>query len=103
MQAVSQARTMATRLVNRSVVAARGRTSIRLEPELWDALLEDLSAQAGPAGRDRPAGGTAKRVGRADERRPGFCNPVFPGCRDRGGAMRMPNAARRLRTAARSR
>ena len=32
---------MATsRLVNRNVVAERGRTSMRLEPELWDALIE---------------------------------------------------------------
>lgn len=30
----------ASRLINRNVVAARGRTSMRLEPELWDALLE---------------------------------------------------------------
>lgn len=29
-----------SRLVNRNVVAARGRTSMRLEPELWDALTE---------------------------------------------------------------
>jgi predicted DNA-binding ribbon-helix-helix protein len=29
-----------SRLVNRNVVAARGRTSMRLEPELWEALLE---------------------------------------------------------------
>ena len=29
-----------TRLVNRNFVADRGRTSMRLEPELWDALLE---------------------------------------------------------------
>jgi len=29
-----------SRLVNRNVVAGRGRTSMRLEPELWDALLE---------------------------------------------------------------
>ena len=29
-----------SRLVNRNVVAQRGRTSMRLEPELWDALLE---------------------------------------------------------------
>jgi len=27
-----------SRLVNRNVVAGRGRTSMRLEPELWDAL-----------------------------------------------------------------
>jgi predicted DNA-binding ribbon-helix-helix protein len=29
-----------SRLVNRNVVAGRGRTSMRLEPELWDALAE---------------------------------------------------------------
>ncbi len=29
-----------SRLVNRNVVAERGRTSMRLEPELWDALNE---------------------------------------------------------------
>ena len=29
-----------SRLVNRNVVAVRGRTSMRLEPELWDALAE---------------------------------------------------------------
>jgi predicted DNA-binding ribbon-helix-helix protein len=29
-----------SRLVNRNVVAERGRTTMRLEPELWDALLE---------------------------------------------------------------
>jgi predicted DNA-binding ribbon-helix-helix protein len=27
-------------LVNRNIVAGRGRTSMRLEPELWDALVE---------------------------------------------------------------
>jgi len=29
-----------SRLVNRNVVAGSGRTSMRLEPELWDALVE---------------------------------------------------------------
>ena len=29
-----------SRLVNRNVVAERGRTSMRLEPELWDLLSE---------------------------------------------------------------
>ena len=29
-----------SRLINRNVVAVRGRTSMRLEPELWDALQE---------------------------------------------------------------
>jgi predicted DNA-binding ribbon-helix-helix protein len=29
-----------SRLVNRNVVAGRGRTSMRLEPELWEALGE---------------------------------------------------------------
>jgi len=37
---------MASRLVNRNVVAGRGRTSMRLEPELWDALLEICSREA---------------------------------------------------------
>jgi predicted DNA-binding ribbon-helix-helix protein len=30
----------ASRLVNRNFVTSTGRTSMRLEPELWDALLE---------------------------------------------------------------
>ena len=30
----------ASRLINRNVVAQRGRTSMRLEPELWEALME---------------------------------------------------------------
>jgi len=29
-----------SRLINRNVIAERGRTSMRLEPELWDALTE---------------------------------------------------------------
>ena len=29
-----------SRLINRNVVAGRGRTSMRLEPEMWDALGE---------------------------------------------------------------
>lgn len=29
-----------TRLLTRNIVTARGRTSMRLEPELWDALRE---------------------------------------------------------------
>lgn len=29
-----------SRLVNRNVIAERGRTSIRFEPELWDSLQE---------------------------------------------------------------
>lgn len=31
---------MPSRLVNRNVTASQGRTSMRLEPELWDALQE---------------------------------------------------------------
>ncbi len=31
---------MSSRLVNRNVTASRGRTSMRLEPELWEALQE---------------------------------------------------------------
>jgi predicted DNA-binding ribbon-helix-helix protein len=29
-----------SRLINRNIVAGRGRTSMRLEPEIWDALAE---------------------------------------------------------------
>ena len=35
-----------SRLVNRNVVAERGRTSMRLEPELWEALLEICEREA---------------------------------------------------------
>ncbi len=41
---------MASRLVNRNVVAGRGRTSMRLEPELWDALYEICQRQQTPIG-----------------------------------------------------
>ena len=34
-----------SRLVNRNVIAGRGRTSMRLEPELWDALHEICGRQ----------------------------------------------------------
>jgi predicted DNA-binding ribbon-helix-helix protein len=35
-----------SRLVNRNVVAERGRTSMRLEPELWDMLTEICDREA---------------------------------------------------------
>jgi len=35
-----------SRLINRNVVAGRGRTSMRLEPELWDALSEICDREA---------------------------------------------------------
>ena len=35
-----------SRLVNRNVTALRGRTSMRLEPELWDAL-EEIALREG--------------------------------------------------------
>lgn len=41
---------MASRLVNRNVVAERGRTSMRLEPELWDALHEICQREQVPVG-----------------------------------------------------
>lgn len=41
---------MASRLVNRNVVAGRGRTSMRLEPELWDALREICQREQVPVG-----------------------------------------------------
>ena len=31
---------MQSRLINRNIIAARGRSSMRLEPEIWDALQE---------------------------------------------------------------
>jgi predicted DNA-binding ribbon-helix-helix protein len=37
-----------SRLVNRNVIAGRGRTSMRLEPEMWDALAE-ICAREGVA------------------------------------------------------
>jgi predicted DNA-binding ribbon-helix-helix protein len=37
-------------LVNRNVVAERGRTSMRLEPELWDALHEICQREQAPIG-----------------------------------------------------
>ncbi len=39
-----------SRLVNRNVVAARGRTSMRLEPEMWDALGEICRREGVPLG-----------------------------------------------------
>jgi predicted DNA-binding ribbon-helix-helix protein len=32
--------TINSRLINRNIVAASGRSSMRLEPEIWDALFE---------------------------------------------------------------
>jgi predicted DNA-binding ribbon-helix-helix protein len=32
--------TMQSRLINRNIIAARGRSSMRLEPEIWEALQE---------------------------------------------------------------
>ena len=39
-----------SRLVNRNVTAARGRTSMRLEPEIWDALGEICRRERVPLG-----------------------------------------------------
>jgi predicted DNA-binding ribbon-helix-helix protein len=41
----------ASRLVNRNVIAGGVRTSMRLEPELWDALREIGEREKQPAGR----------------------------------------------------
>jgi predicted DNA-binding ribbon-helix-helix protein len=58
-----------SRLVNRNVVAERGRTSMRLEPELWEALLEicdregqDMSALVRKVEQSRHAGGRTSAV-----------------------------------------
>jgi predicted DNA-binding ribbon-helix-helix protein len=58
-----------SRLVNRNVVAGTGRTSMRLEPELWDALLEicqreekDLHSVIKGVDATRHAGGRTSAV-----------------------------------------
>lgn len=56
-----------SRLINRNVVARRGRTSMRLEPELWQALVEigererrDVSSLVRKAeGEENPGGRTS--------------------------------------------
>jgi predicted DNA-binding ribbon-helix-helix protein len=58
-----------SRLVNRNVVAERGRTSMRLEPELWEALLEiceregqDMSSLVRKVEQNGHAGGRTSAV-----------------------------------------
>lgn len=58
-----------SRLVNRNVVAETGRTSMRLEPELWDALLEiceregqDMSSLVRNVEQAAPPGGRTSAV-----------------------------------------
>ena len=58
-----------SRLVNRNVVAERGRTSMRLEPELWDALNEICLRERIDPGEfvrrveaERPRGGRTSAV-----------------------------------------
>lgn len=58
-----------SRLVNRNVFAERGRTSMRLEPELWDALAEicdregkDISALVRGLEREGHAGGRTSAI-----------------------------------------
>ena len=58
-----------SRLVNRNVVAERGRTSLRLEPELWDMLSEicereghDISALVRQIEASGHAGGRTSAV-----------------------------------------
>ncbi|MGC8477972.1 MAG: ribbon-helix-helix domain-containing protein [Acetobacteraceae bacterium] len=59
----------ASRLVNRNVIAGSGRTSMRLEPELWDALIEicrregrDVHALIREVDAQRAAGGRTSAV-----------------------------------------
>ena len=58
-----------SRLINRNVVAERGRTSMRLEPELWEALLEicgregqDMSSLVRKVEQNGHAGGRTSAV-----------------------------------------
>ena len=59
----------ASRLVNRNVIAGGGRTSMRLEPELWEALIEicqregrDVHALIRAVDAARHAGGRTSAV-----------------------------------------
>jgi predicted DNA-binding ribbon-helix-helix protein len=59
----------ASRLVNRNVITEGGRTSMRLEPELWEALLEvcqregrDVHALIRAVDATRHAGGRTSAV-----------------------------------------
>jgi predicted DNA-binding ribbon-helix-helix protein len=58
-----------SRLINRNVVAERGRTSMRLEPELWEALSEicdregqDMSSLVRKVEQSGHAGGRTSAV-----------------------------------------
>jgi predicted DNA-binding ribbon-helix-helix protein len=58
-----------SRLINRNVIAERGRTSMRLEPELWEALLEicgregqDMSSLVRKVAQRGHAGGRTSAV-----------------------------------------
>jgi predicted DNA-binding ribbon-helix-helix protein len=58
-----------SRLINRNVRAGAGRTSMRLEPELWDALLEiceregqDMSTLVRSVEAAAPPGGRTSAV-----------------------------------------
>ena len=60
---------MSSRLVNRNILALRGRSSMRLEPEIWDALSEICRREAMPLGdlvrqveNDRKGGGRTSAV-----------------------------------------
>ena len=60
---------MTSRLVNRNIVAVSGRSSMRLEPEIWDALTEICRRENVPMGElvrrvdvDRTAGGRTSAI-----------------------------------------
>ena len=60
---------MSSRLINRNIVAASGRSSMRLEPEIWDALSEICRRENVPLGElvrkvdgGRQAGGRTSAV-----------------------------------------
>ncbi len=60
---------VSSRLLNRNVTAQQGRTSMRLEPELWDALTEvcarermTLAGMVQRIERDRAGGGRTSAV-----------------------------------------
>ena len=93
-----------SRLINRNVVAERGRTSMRLEPELWEALLEicdregqDLSALVRKVEQSGHIGGrtSAVRVFVLSYFRDAATESGHAACGHGGPALnRLPEAAR---------
>ena len=69
---------MQSRLVNRNIIAVRGRSSMRLEPEIWDALQEICKRERVALGDlVQKVEGNQSEGGRTSARA-GVRLPVFP-------------------------